>query len=105
MTWKRVATALVLIPIVVGLVLFTPTWAVAIATAVVTVFALWEYFALGDAIGHRAYRLWTTFCALLLLLCQWFDAHSETALFEQGYRGLLRNRFHQATLESPATLF
>ena len=72
MTWKRVLTALFLIPIVVGLVLFTPTWVVAIATAVVTILALWEYFALGDAIGHRAYRLWTIFCALLLIFSQWF---------------------------------
>ena len=71
MTWKRVATALVLIPVVVGLVLFAPTWAVAIATAVITVLALWEYFALGEAIGHRAYRLLTVTCALLLIFVQW----------------------------------
>jgi phosphatidate cytidylyltransferase len=71
MTWRRVLTALVLIPFVVGIVLYTPTWAVAIAVAVITVLALWEYFALGDAIGHRAYRLWTTLCALLLVLLQW----------------------------------
>ncbi|HEV2103974.1 MAG TPA: phosphatidate cytidylyltransferase, partial [Candidatus Acidoferrum sp.] len=70
MTWKRVATALVLIPVVVGLVLFTPTWVVAIATAVVTVLALWEYFALGEAIGHRAYRVWSTVGTLLMLLAQ-----------------------------------
>src|SRR5215472_18181234 len=70
MTWKRVATALVLIPVVVGLVLFTPTWAVAIATAAITVLALWEYFALGEAIGHRAYRVWTVFCATLLIAQQ-----------------------------------
>jgi phosphatidate cytidylyltransferase len=71
MTWKRVLTALVLIPIVVGIVLFTTTTFVAMATAVISVLALWEYFALGDAIGHRAYRLWTTFCSLLLLFFQW----------------------------------
>jgi phosphatidate cytidylyltransferase len=71
MTWKRVATALVLIPVVVGLVLFTPTWAVAIAAAVITVLALWEYFALGEAIGHRAYRVWTVVCAGLMILLQW----------------------------------
>ena len=70
MTWQRVLTALVLIPVVVGLVLFTPTWAVAIATAIITVLALWEYFALGDAIGHRGYRLWTTFAALLIVALQ-----------------------------------
>jgi phosphatidate cytidylyltransferase len=71
MTWKRVATALVLIPVVVGLVLFTPTWVVAVATAVITVLALWEYFALGEAIGHRAYRLLTVSCSLLLIYVQW----------------------------------
>jgi len=71
MTWKRVATALVLIPVVVGLVLFTPTWVVTIATAVITVLALWEYFALGDAIGHRAYRILTVSCSLLLVYLQW----------------------------------
>jgi len=67
MTWKRVATALVLIPVVVGLVLFTPTWVVAIATAAITVLALWEYFALGEAIGHRAYRVWTVVCSILFV--------------------------------------
>ncbi len=66
MTWKRVATAAVLIPFVIAIVLFTPTWAVAIATALITILALREYFALGDAIGHRAYRLWTIFCSLFL---------------------------------------
>ena len=71
MTGIRVLTALVLMPAVVALVLFTPTWAVAIATAIITVLALHEYFALGDAIGHRAYRLWTIFSALVLIYVQW----------------------------------
>ena len=79
MTWKRVATALVLIPVVVGLVLFTPTWVVAIATAVVTVLALWEYFALGEAIGHRAYRVWTILCSLLFIYFQWVFAYNDRA--------------------------
>src|ERR1700693_3474376 len=71
MTWTRVATAAILIPVVVALVLFTPTSVVAIATAVITILALREYFALGDAIGHRAYRVWTSFCSLLLILIAW----------------------------------
>jgi len=71
MTLTRVLTALVLIPVAVAIVLFTPTWAVAIAVAVLTILALWEYFALGDAIGHRAYRLWTVFCSLLLIVQCW----------------------------------
>jgi phosphatidate cytidylyltransferase len=71
MTWKRVATAAVLIPFVVGLVLFGSTGWVAVGTALIVVLALREYFGLGDAIGHRAYRIWTTACAILLVYTQW----------------------------------
>jgi phosphatidate cytidylyltransferase len=71
MTWKRVATAAVLIPFVVGLVLYSSTGWVAIGLAVVIALAMWEYFALGDAIGHRAYRVWTLICAILLVYAQW----------------------------------
>jgi len=71
MTWKRVATAAVLIPFVVGLVLWGSTAVVTMALALVTVLALLEYFALGEAIGHRGYRFWTATCALLMLYLQW----------------------------------
>lgn len=76
MTWTRVATAAVLMPAVIALVLLTPTWAVAIATAAIMLLALREYFGLGDAIGHRAYRLWTAACGALLV---WAQANSVTA--------------------------
>jgi phosphatidate cytidylyltransferase len=72
MTWKRVATAVVLVPLVVGLVLWGSTALVSLAIALVTLLALFEYFALGEAIGHRAYRFWTAFCALLLVFVQWW---------------------------------
>lgn len=75
MTWKRVATAVVLIPVVVGLVLLASTAWVAAALGVVVVLALWEYFSLGDTIGHRAYRLWTAACALALIYLQWVAAN------------------------------
>jgi phosphatidate cytidylyltransferase len=71
MTWKRVATAAVLIPFVVGIVLWGSTAVMALAVALVTLLALFEYFALGEAIGHRAYRFWTASCALLLIYVQW----------------------------------
>jgi phosphatidate cytidylyltransferase len=86
MTWKRVLTALVLIPIVVAIVLFTSTAVVAIATAVVTILGLWEYFALGDAIGHRAYRVWTTFCAVILIMNEWVLAHKTEEIATVSYR-------------------
>jgi phosphatidate cytidylyltransferase len=71
MTWKRVATAAVLIPCVVFLVLWCSTPVMAVALALVILLALFEYFALGDAIGHRAYRFWTATCALMLVFVQW----------------------------------
>ena len=71
MTWKRVATAIVLIPFAVGLVLWGSTALLSIAIALVTLLALFEYFALGEAIGHRAYRFWTATCALVLIYSQW----------------------------------
>src|SRR5882724_6937891 len=74
MTWKRVATAVVLIPCVVGLVLGAPTALVAVALALVILLATFEYFSLGEAIGHRAHRLWTAFCAMLLVYVQYLAA-------------------------------
>jgi phosphatidate cytidylyltransferase len=71
MTLTRVLTALALMPVVIAIVFFLPTWSLAIAVAFITILALREYFALGDAIGHRAYRLWTIFCSLLLVYIQW----------------------------------
>jgi phosphatidate cytidylyltransferase len=74
MTWKRVATAAVLIPFAVGIVLWGSTALVALAVALVTLLSLFEYFALGEAIGHRAYRFWTATCALVLVFLQWTAA-------------------------------
>ena len=73
MTWKRVATAAALIPIVVALVLLTSTSVVSVALALVALLALFEYFALGDAIGHRAYKYWTAACALLIVFVQYLS--------------------------------
>ena len=73
MTWKRVATAAVLIPVVVGLVLWGSTALVALGLALLTILALFEYFSLGEAIGHRGYRFWTATCALMILYLQWLS--------------------------------
>jgi phosphatidate cytidylyltransferase len=83
MTWKRVATAAVLIPLAVGIVLWGSTRVLALAVAMVTMLALFEYFALGEAIGHRAYRFWTATCALLIVYAQWLT----TAVRYGGFVG------------------
>ena len=81
MTWKRVGTAAVLIPLVVGIVLWGSTAVMALAVALVTMLALFEYFALGEAIGHRAYRFWTASCALLLVYVQWLATVVRSGAF------------------------
>jgi phosphatidate cytidylyltransferase len=80
MTWKRVATAAVLMPVVIVLVLWGSTTVVAVAVAVLTTVALWEYFGLGEAIGHRAYRVWTVVCAVLLIYAQWIAAYDNRVM-------------------------
>jgi phosphatidate cytidylyltransferase len=84
MTWKRVATAAVLIPLTVGLVLWGSTAVLALAVALVTLLALFEYFALGEAIGHRAYRFWTASCALLVVYVQWLMGDVPTYKLSGG---------------------
>src|SRR5262245_55033555 len=74
MTWKRIATAVVLIPAVVGLVLWARTAWITVALSGVMLLALFEFFALGDAIGHRAYKVWTAACAWLLMYAQYLAA-------------------------------
>jgi phosphatidate cytidylyltransferase len=77
MTWKRVATAVVLVPLTVGVVLWCSTAIVALAIGLITLLALFEYFALGEAIGHRAYRFWTATCSLLLVFVQWWPVSRQ----------------------------
>jgi phosphatidate cytidylyltransferase len=77
MTWKRVATAVVLIPLVVGLVGFAPTSWMAIALTLIILLSMFEFFALGDAIGHRAYRFWTASCAVMMVFVQYLAAMDE----------------------------
>ena len=84
MTWKRIATAVVLIPGVVALILKGSTAIVAMALTVVILLALFEFFALGDAIGHRAYKFWTATCALGIVYVQWLQVVLRPRLQGEG---------------------
>jgi phosphatidate cytidylyltransferase len=79
-----VATAAVLIPMVVALTLAAPTGGVAVAVALVVLLAMFEYFALGEAIGHRAYRFWTASCAVMLVFAQFLAAMDEAHSLGNG---------------------
>jgi phosphatidate cytidylyltransferase len=69
-TLRRVLTAAILIPAVAAVVLYAPTWVVAVVAALVTILALREFFALAAAIGLRGYFVWTVFCSVLMFIGQ-----------------------------------
>jgi phosphatidate cytidylyltransferase len=70
MTATRILTAAVLIPVVVALVLYAPTFIVAIAAAMVMLLALLEFFAIGEQAGIQAFRIWTGLCAIAVFNTQ-----------------------------------
>src|SRR5579863_420234 len=82
MTWKRVATAAVLIPFAMAIVLKGSTVVLALVVALIALLSLFEYFALGEAIGHRAYRYWTGTCAFVLVYVQWLIATSPHVIHD-----------------------
>ncbi len=67
-TGARVLTAVVLIPLVVSLVLWGPTWLVAIVVAGIILLALHELFALGAKMNMPGYPRFTMLCALGLVM-------------------------------------
>ncbi|HYL86341.1 MAG TPA: phosphatidate cytidylyltransferase [Candidatus Angelobacter sp.] len=105
MTWKRVATAVVLIPCVVGLVLWASTAVISVAVALVMLLALFEYFALGEAIGHRAYRFWTASCSMLLIYVQWCMGDWPTYRLSGGIVAYERNWWFGSGFPSQEAVF
>ena len=105
MTWKRVATGAVLVPVVVGLVLWASTAIVALFIALITLLALFEYFALGEAIGHRAYRFWTGTCTLILIYAQWRAISEPTYKLAGGIIAHERTGWLLGALPLDAVLF
>lgn len=96
MTWKRVATAVVLVPGVVALILKGSTAMVALGMALVILLSLFEFFALGDAIGHRAYRFWTATCALGIVYMQWIQVvlrHPEGLVYSGPIHFMYLSRY------------
>jgi phosphatidate cytidylyltransferase len=86
----RIATAAVLIPIVVALVWYGPPALLAVLAAVVAIMALFEFFAIGDKIGLRAFKKWTYFGAALIFYAQYSQGLVETHTFSEGL-SVIRN--------------
>jgi phosphatidate cytidylyltransferase len=67
----RIATALVLIPVVVALVWWGPPEVLAAAAALVALGALWEFFSLGERVGMLGFRKWTMVCTAGIFFSQY----------------------------------
>jgi phosphatidate cytidylyltransferase len=66
---KRVATAVVLIPLVLLLIFKAPLWLITLVVALVAELALWEYLALADATGAKTPRIAAMIAVALLFAC------------------------------------
>jgi phosphatidate cytidylyltransferase len=82
---SRIFTALVLIPIVLGLVWWGPAWLLAAIAALIAILALVEFFDLGERIAMRPFRKWTIVCAAGLFYAQYSLGLVETHSLAEGY--------------------
>ncbi len=83
-TVTRILTAAILIPAVIALVWWGPTWLVAAAGGSVALLALLEFFSLGAHVNLQAYRWWTCLCAVGVFFQQW----KSTMPAVQSYLGV-----------------
>jgi phosphatidate cytidylyltransferase len=74
MTFTRIVTAAILIPVVVAVVWWGPTGLVAASVGLISLLTLREFFSLGSKLGLRAYALWTCLCSLAVVFQQWAAA-------------------------------
>jgi len=102
-TQLRVATAAILVPAVAAAIWWGPTRLVAGLAAVVSIFALLEFFALGERIGFRAYRAWTCVAAVGIFAQQWYTARA--ASISRLSSLLFREEFPRLSLEIVLVLF
>jgi len=80
----RIATAAVLIPIVVALVWWGPPALLAALACIVAVLALFEFFEIGDKVGLRAFKKWTYCGAALIFYAQYSTGLNEIHSFDGG---------------------
>jgi phosphatidate cytidylyltransferase len=91
---RRIATALILIPLVTALVWWGDSAIVAGVLAIILLLALQEFFSLSSRVslpGFVAFRGWTSACAVLLLFSQWSEGKFEISPLNYGVE-IIRNR-------------
>jgi phosphatidate cytidylyltransferase len=85
----RIVTGVVLIAAMVALVWWGPAWLLAAIAALIAVFAVIEFFALGERVGLRAFKKWSIACAVGIFYAQFAAGMVETRTF--GSVSLVRN--------------
>ena len=98
---KRVATAVLLVPVILLIVFRGFPWIFAGTVLVVALFATYEYFNLLDAIGTKALRI-SGYVAVLLSASPFGSMISPVLFFVVAFEGLLRGPgergFHRGAL-------
>ena len=77
-TKLRVLTAAVLIPLVAAAIWWGPTELVAVVAGLVAIAATSEFFAMGERLGFKAYRLWTYLAVMGVVAEQWWAAREAS---------------------------
>ncbi len=77
-TGVRVLTAAILIPLVIAVIWWGPTWLLAIAAALVAIIALLEFFSIAAHLGAEAYRLWSCLAAAGIIAQQWYASRMDS---------------------------
>ncbi len=81
---KRVATALVLIPIVLGLILRAPVWVVALVACIAALLTVHEFLTLTESYGVQPFRVPTYLVTAWLFLMLAVGTANETPLAATG---------------------
>jgi phosphatidate cytidylyltransferase len=77
-TGTRILTAAILIPVVVAAIWRGPNWLVALMTAVVSIIALQEFFAVAARANLPSYRLWSCLAAAGIVAQQFYAARQAS---------------------------
>lgn len=102
---QRIVTGALLIPVVVVLVYWGPSWLVAMIAAAVALAAIREFFKLGSRMGLRAFRAWTGLCTVALFVVQWLAGGVEVHPLSANTLLIHGQPWRGATVESVFLVF
>jgi phosphatidate cytidylyltransferase len=95
-TGLRVLTAAILIPLVVAAIWWGANWLIAVASALVTIAAMLEFFSMAARLGYQPYRLWSCVAAAAIIGQQWYASRMASVI----RLGDLLDRSPRVTMEA-----